>query len=156
MPLTVPHQTADGKRCLLESDVLDIARRLTEGDPTLGWAGDPDLWLELDQTTDTFVVCRYDPTTGREMDVTRWSPPLTAGLLVRLRDGDSHRRGNDPVARALAADDAHEADLARQQDELSHETATRLAHAMRRDGMDVPYNQRTSFVGTGLWTPEQP
>lgn len=156
MPLTLPHQTADGRRCLMESDVLDIARRINEGDASVGWSGDPDLWLELDQTTNTFVVCRRDPDSGLEADVTRWTPPLDAGLLIRLRDGDTRRSGNDPLARMFAADDAHERDLNRRFDEESLEVAGRLTHAMRKDGMDVPYSQRTSFAGTGLWTPGAP
>lgn len=148
--LTLATRTADGRRCMMESDVLDICRRVTEGDPSVGWAGDPDLWVELDQATNTFVVCRYDPRTGGPMDVTRWSPPLTAGLLIRLRDADTRRPGNDPLARMDAENEALERDLDRRLAEQTFEAADRLTFEMHKAGADVPRNVRTSFTGTGL------
>lgn len=154
--LTVASRTADGRRAIIDGDVLEIDRRLKEGDPTVGWSGDPGLWLEWDRLTETFVVCRRDPDTGMEADVTRWKPPLTVGLLIRLRDGDTRRAGNDPMAAIDAANEAHERDLDREFEAKTDETAARFAHAMKRSGVDVGYSQRTSFSGTGLWTPGAP
>lgn len=138
-------RTQNGRRLMVDTDVLEIDRRLKEGDGSIGWAGDPGLWLEWDPVFEVFVVCRRAED-GREMDITRWPPPLSVGLLIRLRDADTHRPGNDPVARMLAADDAFEADLERRRDEEMIEAAARMAHAMRKDGMDVP-GHKTFFQG---------
>lgn len=147
MSIGVPHTNADGQRIMVDSDVLDIDRRLREGDGTLGWAGDPGLSLEFDRRINQFVVRRRDPDTGFEADITYWPAPLTTGLLIRLRDADTHRAGNDPVARMFAADAAFEADEAARFGEQTHEAAERLVHALRQDGVDVPGSRRTFFPG---------
>jgi hypothetical protein len=134
----VPHVNPDGHRIMVDADTLDIGRRLREGDGTVGWAGDPGLTLSFDERIQHFVVTRYDPYTGRELDVTYWAPPLTTGLLIRLREADTHRAGNDPVARMIAADEAYEADEAERFAGQTREVAERLVHALRKDGMDIP------------------
>lgn len=144
MNMAIPHHHA-GRSMMVDSDVFDMDRRLKEGDGTVGWAGDPGLWLEWDAIYEVWVVCRRAPD-GREMDVTRWPPPLSPGLLIRLREADTHRPGNDPVARAMAADDAYEADMKQRWEEQMHEAAARLTHAMRKDGMDVP-GRKAFFQG---------
>lgn len=148
MSFGVPH-TVDGRRIMVDTDVLDIDRRLKEGDGTLGWAGDPGLFLEFDQVMNQFVV-RRRAENGWECDITYWPPPLTSGLLIRLRDADTHRPGNDPVARMFAADAAYEADEERRFGEQTAEAAARLVHALRQDGLDLPGSRKVSFAGTGL------
>lgn len=141
MHLAVPHTTPDGQRVLVDQDVLDIDRRLKHGDPTLGWAGDPGLWLEFDPRAEVFVVCWRNPRNGEEMVVTRYAPPLDSGLIRKLVEADTQRRGgNDPVAKMLAADDKHERDRAAAlEDFIDNDAAPRMVHAMRKDGVpDVP------------------
>lgn len=147
MSIGVPHVNEDGKRLTVDADTLDLDRRLREGDGTVGWAGDPGLRLLFDQRINHFVVTRHDPYTGRELDVTYWAPPLTTGLLVRLREADTHRPGNDPVARMIAADEAFAADEAARFGEQTRETAERLVRALRQDGMDIPGPRHTFFPG---------
>lgn len=138
MSLSTPHTNPDGRRMMVESSVLEIDKRLKEGDSSVGWVGDPGLWLEFDQARNVFIVCRYDPNTGAEMDVMSYPPPLDAGLLIKLRDGDTQRAGNDPLARLFAEEDAREKSKEREFDTfIEEESAPRLVHAMRQDGMDV-------------------
>ena len=37
-----------GDRALITGDVLDVGRRINEGDPTVGWEGDPTMVLAVD------------------------------------------------------------------------------------------------------------
>lgn len=135
--LMSPHTAPDGRRMMVDSDLLDIDRRIKEGDGTVGWVGDDGLWLEFDQARNVFIVCRYDSDTGRTDDVMSYPPPLNAGLLIKLRDADTRRPGNDPVARMFAEDDAREAAAEAQFEEfIAEETAPRLAHALRKGGLD--------------------
>lgn len=140
MNLAVPHTNPDGQRVLVDQDVLDIDRRLKHGDPTLGWAGDPGLWLEFDQVAEVFVVM-YRTRDGREIVVTRYAPPLDSGLIRRLVEADTERRGgNDPVGKMLANDDRLERSRAAALDDfIDNDAAPRMVHAMRKDGVpDVP------------------
>lgn len=147
--LSVPTTSPDGRRMMVESDVLALDARIKNGDGTVGWAGDPGMWLEFDQIADVFIVCRHDPNTGGVEDVLRYAPPLDVGLLIKLRDGDTHRAGNDPVARMLAEEAKRERD---EQDEfetyIEEEVAPRLTHALDQGGVDT--GRAKSF---SLWTP---
>lgn len=136
--LMTPHTAPDGRRMMVESDVLDICNRIQQGDPTTGWAGDPGMWVEFDVPRNAFVVRRIDPRTGGEVDVMSYRPPLDTGLLVKLAQGDTQRRGNDPVKRILEENTARErAQEAEFDSYVEEEVAPRLVHAMREDGLDV-------------------
>lgn len=56
MGIPVIHRLPDGNRAEVDSDVLGIMRRLTDGDPTVGWPGDPDLGLVWDEDKRRFEV----------------------------------------------------------------------------------------------------
>lgn len=148
LPLSIPRTAPDGRQAFVDTDVLDIARRINEGDGTVGWAGDPGMWLEFDVNRNEFVVCRYDPATGAEADMCRWAPPLNVGLLVKLRDGDTHRAGNDPVGRMLAAEAQRERD---EEDYFAlyvdEEVTPRLVHALDKGGVDMGRPKRIWFPG---------
>lgn len=50
----------DGSKHLVEADVFDVGRRLRDGDPTLGWEGDPSMSLCVNQHTGMFEVWARD------------------------------------------------------------------------------------------------
>ena len=72
MGIAAIHRLPDGRLAQVDTDVLGIARRLTDGDATLGWPGDPDLglvWNEIDRrfevwhtskTGEAYIVCSHD------------------------------------------------------------------------------------------------
>lgn len=83
------HQLPDGRVAEVDTDVLGIARRLNEGDPTLGWPGDPDLGLVWNEIDRVFEV---------------WHTSVT-GEAYKVCD--HHRCDADLIRKVVQADNRH-------------------------------------------------
>lgn len=127
----------DGGRVVVEGEAQDIARRVREGDPTKGWAGDPDMRV--------FVVPYEGVRSGEvrfmfefwTLDAHR-NPYLalaseTCGpeVIDRLILGDTTRR--DVIGDALRRQAKFEAEQKLALGERHEEMADRLAFALLRE-----------------------
>lgn len=95
MLLTTP-EWHDGRQLWVDPEVQDIVDRLQNGDPSIGWEGDPrlalyrtedhrwELW-RLEESGQMVMVCRSKPGLG-----------LDARLILQLMRHDA-RRGNDAL-----------------------------------------------------------
>ena len=121
----------------VSSDFID---KLQNGDPTIGWEGDPNLWVEsVDNTgvryfelwgwkldgSGKYRVCESDPDT-----------PFDERLLVKLCEIDGKRNPNRDIhAEVVAHNDKLDADQQATQDEwVAEEIAPRLRRALQKDG----------------------
>lgn len=122
----------NGKRVWLDPSVAEINRLMQEGDPTLGWPGDPRLVLvtygegrgrrwgvERFQNGDYVPVCQSKP--GERLD---------RGLIVFLRD-HAVELGYDVVAESDKANAAIEKAAKEAMEEATTEAASRLYHLFR-------------------------
>jgi hypothetical protein len=134
----------------LEWTVLD--RQLREGEPTKGWPGDPRLWLQLayleapetgwypqdnkihrkgDIVARLLEVWRHTEE-GRDVVIGRWQPSDLPQILSDLVAMDPGRPGHtDVLDRIDAANEAKEADLSRQYQDVQGEMMEhylKLAH----------------------------
>jgi len=75
----------DGRDVSISADVFDIGRKLREGEPTLGWKGDPDASLVFNEDTDRFEVLGKDLT--RQTYVMASHNKCDERLLTKCRDG---------------------------------------------------------------------
>lgn len=70
----------------------DIQRLLKEGDPTIGWEGDPRLYVQPREGAEGYAVGRLcEDGVHRLICLSRPPHKLDKGLLIRLRDHDSRR-----------------------------------------------------------------
>ena len=113
------------------TDVLDIGRRIREGDET-GWPGDPTMGLYVNPATGMFEVIGRDAR-GDEYVATT-AEVLDHRIILQLIAGDWRRDGGrDVVARTIAHNEklhaARQAELAEQ----AADVADRIHFAMVRD-----------------------
>lgn len=86
----------NGKMLWTSPEVADMVDRLQNGDPTLGWEGDPRLALYW-REDGRWEVSRYENGQYSTVCVSRPGVALDARLIMRLVEHD-HRRGFDPLA----------------------------------------------------------
>jgi len=100
-PGFVHPQVVDGRTLWMDSGLRNLIDKLHNGDPALGWEGDPRLALYMEG--DTWVLSRYEAD-GTYRDVCKSRPGLALDerLIVRLMEHDM-RRGFDP-SKALEYD----------------------------------------------------
>lgn len=138
----------DGTNVVVAGDVMDIGRRINEGDPTCGWVGDPSMSLVVDNerwVTDVdgreiyprvanpywgwFEVWGIDAH-GKGYLATR-SPTCNAELLRRL--AESHWSRGNPFDRLQAKAVARDEDRRRVARDRNAEVAEKMQSALRRD-----------------------
>lgn len=74
---------------LLPGDALDIVDRVHQGDPTVGWRGDPSVDVYTDDQSQTAAAYGFDRSGHRYlMCVVNIGPGWQHEMLRRLRDGD--------------------------------------------------------------------
>lgn len=133
----------------ISNDVLNLDRRIKEGDPTCGWNGDPNMFLVWNQPTKKYQVWRACED-NKDRIICSWLPTeMDSRLLRHLGEIDSWARGNDP----LAAMDAHNAAIDRlhrqQLAELEEEVRQILEFAMKRSYIPGYHEIKGSYgVGT--------
>jgi len=117
---------------LLPSDHDRIADRVRDGDPVVGWRGDPTMDTYLIDATGEVQVFAFDRSGERycAASVSAHSPGWKHELLSKLRDGDwqsgaAERWVNERNAEQDALEREHAGQL--------EERTDRLAWAVRRD-----------------------
>lgn len=141
------HGLLDGTRVTVTNDVWDIQRRIVDGDPTLGWEGDPSMGLFVDNEPwrldasgrpleprianpqyGWFEVWGIDAAGEPYLAVCR--PRCDASLIQALVDG--HWR-NNPALKIVAAATAREVARAKQEKDWREEIGDKLHLALRKD-----------------------
>ena len=123
----IPSMEATGRINLTMAqvgDLLDIDRRIKDGDES-GWRGDPSMGIFVNTSTGWFEVWGYDRA-GREY-LAASHETLDHTLLIKLREGDMTRPGNDPFQKVLD----HNAKLKADQDRREHDEFEQLADKMQ-------------------------
>lgn len=123
------HRLPDGGAVTVAGDVHDIAARLHDGDPTLGWDGDANLLLFFNVETELFEV--WAPDEHMEPYLAVAHPRCDASLIRRLVEADNRRA--HVLDRITAANAQAEADAKTARDDHLGEVADRLHHALRAD-----------------------
>ena len=119
---------------LATDDVVGINLRVRDGDPTVGWRGDPNAVTYFNESTNEVEVHLTDLHGHRY--VAAATPIIHQGwrhdLLRRLRDGD-WQRGAESYERIIRAQHQRDREDAAQMDEMSDELTEKMAWAIRKD-----------------------
>lgn len=134
MGVHVRHTTPAGERVEIDSDVLNLDRKVKEGDAASGWRGDPQMWLCYTPQTKELEVWGLDAAGVPYIAAVEpaSNPNWRFDILVRLRQGD-WQRGGDVIGDLLAARDAKRAAADRAAEAEWDERAERLAWAVKKD-----------------------
>lgn len=136
----------DGVRAVVGGEVMDIGRRINEGDPTVGWPGDPSMALCVD--TEEYLTDAAGRPTGVRNPKWGWfevwgtdahgevylaasAPRCDAGLLRKLAEG--HWSRGNPFDRVVAENRRRQADQDRVERDRREETIDKLHLALRKD-----------------------
>ncbi len=93
MPLTAPHTLPGGQRVWLDGEVQEFIQRLAEFDPNMALYQDPDgSWLiaRIAEDGSVHYIMRSKP-----------GARLGPHVIAKLIEGDTWRRGNNPVERMI-------------------------------------------------------
>lgn len=131
MGLTVTHVTPRGHRILVSQNVLDIAKRIQEGDPTCLWSGDPRMFVQFNYETEKYEVWRRGED-GRDRIISSWLPnDFDARVLKHLSEHDT--RHHDLEKRV----DEHNARLTKQRMETANEALAEAREFIRRSAKQL-------------------
>lgn len=149
--------TLDGTSIVATGDVVDIGRRLREGDPTCGWPGDPSMGLFVDmeeQVTDAegrpvwppmanpyfgwFEVWGIDA--HREPYMIGRYPTCTQEILKRM--AERHWSRGNAADRVIAEAQRRDAEAREERRERNEEMLDRMHFGLMRDN--------GSHYGSGL------
>ena len=131
MGLVVVHEKpriANG-RVWVDSSVGDIDYRIKHGDATLGWRGDPSMFLMLHPVTGHYEVWGTDRAGNQYMCCSH--PFCDVTLIKKLVDGDPTR--NDVIGRILADNEKLKKDREDAERDKRLEVADKLGWAIRQD-----------------------
>lgn len=117
---------------LLPQDYGRISDLVRDGDPVVGWRGDPSMDTYLVESTGEVEVWAFDAHGQRyracSVDATR--PGWKHELLCKLRDGDPQRTSIDDWVKAQ---EAKQAAMEKAHAEKRAEVAEKAAWALRKD-----------------------
>lgn len=122
-----------GRRLWMESGVMEVIRKIREGDPVRGWEGDPRLAVYW--TDGGWELCRFEHD-GEYRLVARSRPdvPLDERLIDLLVANDRQRNTVPLHDRIVATNDRKEADDTQHwHDYVAEEAAPRLAKALKEE-----------------------
>jgi hypothetical protein len=117
-----------GNRVWIDQSVLDIDRRIKEGDES-GWRGDPSMFLMFNPATDLFEVWGIDRGGNQYMACSHHQCDHI--LLQKLVAGDPTK--NDVVGKVLEANERLQKDREDAEKDKRMEAHDKLAHAIRQD-----------------------
>lgn len=124
----LPHLSPGPGRAWVDGDVLDIGRRIQQGDES-GWRGDPTMWLAYNAMTGRFEVWATD--LGGNQYIAASHDECNHVLIQKLIAGDP-RRG-DVLAGVLEVNARARADAERREREQRLIAHDKLAWALRKD-----------------------
>jgi len=118
LPSSYEQRTAIGRG----EDVNDITRSVQDGDPIIGWRGDPQ--MDVYREGSSVKVYGFDRAGDRYVaaSVSLADSDWRGTLIRKLRDGD-WQRGDAFVADLVAEREQHEKNRQRLEDELTAEQA---------------------------------
>lgn len=139
-PLVVPRRLANGRVVFADAEA-EISDRLRNGDPTLGWEGDPALKLVRNIEAGRWEVWRTAPDRTDVLVCTRAGDRFPGrDLIAALVKADSRR--HDRIAQIEAKLAAEVAEAQREDDEWSTHVADKFAFALGRDlGMPAQHGR---------------
>lgn len=123
----------DGTVIQMETSVLDIDRRIKEGDPTLGWRGDDQMFLVWNGPQRRFEVCGIDLRGNEYVAVTGEPGEMPDARLIRklvIGDWQHPERVMQQYREHLARQAAKHK---RAQEETIGEGVSKLTHAVMKD-----------------------
>lgn len=131
----------------VDHPTLDV---LANGEPTLGWEGDPRLVVYLHGASDTFVLWRLEAD-GEYRAVAQLhgliTPESINRLCARLVEIDQ-RRGFDPFEDVMKAQDAHDLEAAKSREAWVSDFSDKLLFGLARShlpGVDIAKRTFTGF-----------
>ena len=131
MPLQQPQYFRNGTQTWIDSDLMD---KIWNGDPTVGWEGDPNMFLFYDNKDHRVYLTGLDDH-GEQYIVMRSKPDVsldTMQICRMLVEHDRNRGYN--LAKELDANDAKvDADKRANDNEALEDVAKKLAWGFRKD-----------------------
>ena len=123
----------------LRNGAVAMQGRLQEfvrsGMPSVGWEGDPNLWLELDRLNDRWMIVDHEvspPDVVAQWNI-RGIADLDMSVVCKFLKDAKVGDGESAVDRALAATAKVEEDAAKTQSEYTSYVADELLAAARMD-----------------------
>lgn len=111
---------------------VDYVRQLQEGDPSVGWEGDPRLYLRPNKATGGWSVWRMGDDNKHYCICHSKAPhKLDKGLFIKLRDNDTRRQ--DVFARITKQNEAAQKAQDRAEFEKHYESLDRVYHGLKKD-----------------------
>lgn len=85
------YTTPRGVMISIRDDMLNICQRVQEGDATIGWAGDPNMFVSFNNVVQKYEIWRRCED-GLDRMVKSWDPDkFDQRVLMDLRDTDTWR-----------------------------------------------------------------
>ena len=118
---------------LVDDDLVSIDRRVREGDPTVGWRGDPTMDVYVDNDAAMAYVYGFDikGLRYRAASISTLGEGWRHDLLAKLRDGDW--RDPNSINRADEANRRLDAERDYRLDQVISEVAEKFGWGLRRD-----------------------
>lgn len=132
------HGLLDGTRATVSNDVWDIERRIKEGDPAIGWVGDPSmgLFVDVEEYVGGIINLQYGWFEVWGIDAAgepylAWTgPQLDQRVLESLRDG--HWSNGNAADRVIKTNLDRQAAKAKVEKDRREETLDKLHFALRQ------------------------
>ncbi len=127
-------EVINGRYILRDSGAEDILDRLHNGDPTLGWEGDPNLQLYVNKQGRWELLRLEDDAEWHTVAIAAPGQVPDRGLIKRLVEHDK-RRGFNLSQHLETHNSKVAADFEKAATEQNEEISKKLAHAYRKDGI---------------------
>ncbi len=132
MGIMTPHFQPNGQIVEIDSELLDA---LQNGYPTLGWDGDPQLFLAYNRATDRIEVWRHNLKADGRPGLVMQSKPgqriADMNIIKVLMEHDTRR--HDVAANIKKHNDAVRKSALDDQRDKMEEAADRLYHGFQKD-----------------------
>lgn len=144
MSLRVTHRNPTGHLVEIPADVLDLDRRIKEGDPTADWGGDPRMYLVFNGISEKYQVWRRCED-GKDRQICNVEH-RDSRLLRHLGEIDSWRRGADILGDLDRYNEKLERLHKEQQAELIKEIQAVYQFAMPRSHLPGYFDIKGKYV----------
>lgn len=134
-PGIVHPEWVDGRRLWVDGSMRDLIDRLHNGDPVLGWEGDPRLAVYWNQPTQRWELWRLEDDNEYRF-VCRSAPgvPFDVRVIHALIEWDVRRRQVSLHDEIVEHNDRLDAEADKRRNEwIAEEFAPKLRHALRKD-----------------------
>lgn len=139
-----PETLPDGRHLIVSAEVQEVVARLRDGEPTVGWEGDPRLALYRAEGADHWELWRMEAD-GQYRPIIRSKPGVSLMGLIRWLVAHDTRRGHDPAAEVNAHNVARQSGLDERARSKMIDALDRVAFAIQKD-----LGGQTD-IGSGSW-----